>query len=607
MFADHFFKQKFASSESTPANAADSPMPNAADSPAQSPMPTEIQWMLMVAEALIEGMALGAILLVVLACSIPTIAASLLWGTSAVAAALGAAAILVAVGFCRKNRQIDGLKNATAQANAGKEPESIAEHSQVEYDEIVQKNKTLKMQIDALKKQKSEVAHTQADEATQILKSEATQIQADEAAHMPNEQLGKSQLQGDDLEKELEAELETENTNRDILQADLKHTTKIASWLLQGQIALRKNIQDQIEQFQKSLATSKNMSLFDKLRAGKLLSKNKDSPEEKIDFLNSLQAKLNDSKSSEMDTKSKFVCQFFDPDYDMFAFIGQLAPESLGKILGALASPNYEAAMAVLLHSKEMGAQISDDFFDYLSLREPANCILSSLNVKDIVREYIDTTNGKLRQANIAAMESREIGSEFFSSDEDFTKNLDDISTLLRQFDLFGDFERECENFEVIINGKKCDDLASWKRQCNECGSVTESFLRELKNSGLPPEDALKALKSIYLIKWIQGGSAAIVLAVKEKYENESMPRISDPDVVGFVCDQAKIQPCYKIKIEIQSTGNVRMSMINTDIMKTCLPGMGKCHYYFFGHMIIECDPEGNNHVVDATTIMDMF
>ncbi|MDR1437459.1 MAG: hypothetical protein LBI69_00155 [Puniceicoccales bacterium] len=585
MFIDYLLKRKSDPPTSDPVNAADSPV--------QSPMPTAIQWTLMVVEALIEGMALSAVLLAVLACSIPALSTSLLCGISAIAAVLSATAILIAVGFCRKNRQIDGLKNAAEQANAGKESESTAEHFQVEYDKIVKENETLQTQIDELKNQKSETAH----------------ILTDEAAQTQDKQLAKSQLQVG----EPEGKFKIADANEEALQTDLEHVTKVANGLLQRQIALQKNIQGQVEQFQKSSAINENVSFSIKvLQQGKKLIKSEISLDEKINFLNDLKAKLNGPKSSEMDTESKLVRQFFDPDYDMFAFIGQLAPESLGKILDALTSPNYATAMAILEYSKEMRVQINVDLFERLAQGAPVNYLFSSPNVENILQRYFDNEKGKVGIQQIAAMENLEIGSEFFSDDKNFTENLDKVSALLGKFALFLDFRRSLEIFEVIINGKKCDDWASWAKNIKSKGEVgygiesfglAQGFLQKLKNSGLPPEDALKALKSIWYLNWTQGGTAAMLLAIRDTIGEDALSAL---DMPGF-SDNMTFTPCCKVKIEILKNGDVKMSLIDTSVIKTRPSDKPKDNYYFFGHMTVECNSEGNNRVVDAMAVMDMF
>ncbi|MDR1437598.1 MAG: hypothetical protein LBI69_00890 [Puniceicoccales bacterium] len=561
--------------------------------------PTEIQWLLMVAEAVIEAMVLGAVLLVALTCFAPMISTSFLWTMSALVTVIGAAAILVVVGFCRKNRQIDSLQYISKQSNVGERPSPIDGHTQDEYDAIVKENDALREQVIEL----------------EIQRNDQGQSQKSEMAQVHDEQLAELQMRDNGQLEELKIEKEVENSDLVAKRTDLVHATKVtvtkvAGELLQRQIAVQLNIQKRIKELQEK---PKKFKIFkNKSTASDL--------ENEINSLNNLQAKFNDLKTSEIDAKSKIVCQFFDPKYGMFAFIEQLEPKLMGKVLNALASPNYEIAMVLLLRSKEMEIQVEANFFDHLLRRPPNTDSFIALDADEITEKELENINyEKGKNLCLRSFEHGGIEPEIFT-DENFSSKLEETIAILDQFLLFKDlirsFSGKSKCVEIVIDGVKIYALESWS-DCSCKRNAIGFFLQELKNSKLSSQNAYNALMSICQVKWVQGGGLRNLIKFNDSLLQNTADTEKNFDKFNAISCGMLPLVSYKIKIEISIDGNVKISSINTmvssDMIKTVeenssyiiKTNLNNC--LLFAYESMNCDPDGKHSILSTTTIADMF
>ncbi|MDR1456529.1 MAG: hypothetical protein LBI34_00485 [Puniceicoccales bacterium] len=312
-------------------------------------------------------------------------------------------------------------------------------------------------------------------------------------------------------------------------------------------------------------------------------------------------------------SEAQAICgKFLAEDSGMAAFIHDQESEIQQKILTALASPNCGVAMSVLLHAKEMGMPLKGDFFDDLCRQSSGHShvflkaeeLIQSQDVTKVNSEWGD--EHRVKRGIAAFLESDEVGSKFFM-DEEFDGKLDLVSKRLGadlQFakDLLRDFGR----WEIIINGEVINfDHCQHSPQ----EAAIKFLLQKLQASGLPPDAAFNALKSLCRYAWMQGESTRPMAALSSTLEDETEKQIFDIAIM-----RAHTATPSKMKVELQSNGNVKVSSLCVVTSQNVTPQSSDARECIFGQLpkydpektyltaftSIECNPNGEHRILDS-------
>jgi hypothetical protein len=311
--------------------------------------------------------------------------------------------------------------------------------------------------------------------------------------------------------------------------------------------------------------------------------------------------------------------KFLDPPSGMVDFIQQQTPEIQGKILDALASPRCAVAMSVLSHAKEMRLPLNGTFFDDLCREPTAGRLHVHLNAGELIQSCaitrVDDEQSKERvkgEGILAFFEGSEIRSDFFTN-EKFEERLDSVATRLADLTFIHDVPRMLPVMKMIINGKTID--LSGCPQNVSFTDVAKFFLEQLKNSGLSPDQAFKALKSLCRYPWVQGEATRPLTAMNTGF-------LQNNDAASFLASETFVANsyrdegvAYRINVEFSAEGNLKISSMivmdsgvcNSAKNQKSLKGresqfphldLSKC--YFTGFTSMECTPEGKATMLDS-------
>jgi uncharacterized membrane protein YgaE (UPF0421/DUF939 family) len=585
-----------------------------------------IQWLLIVTEAIVEGTVLGAALWIALACSALAISTPLLWATSALASAISIAAILVIVGFCRKNRQIDHLKDSikaiknddsisTNEKNCPSQEKS--ESTQVQIEQLTSELLAKHQENEKLLEEKEDLLNqfTKMSEEQVVLRNQLEELknqqqnlldQSNEAAQREKEELIQLQNKNKTIRNQLK-KLETQHT----IPSQSKKTTHEDNAQLQKEInGLKSEIETQkvaieglkkradtltcalflrdlrIDTYDQHSIAQNQVILTGKEIIGKMVKPSVWNRKANSEIITKLNAKynsecaligkyeyiLNNSIVIEMDEKSETVRQFFDSDVPKF--ISQLDGNTRIKVYSALTSQNCEMAMGILIQFKKMEFHPSDDFLEYIHTKSPlVTSVFPSKQAKEFMQKSIHEEYTKMSKARLEYLAKCKISPALFENDENFNNALNDnlLIQTLENLNIFKDIQRfTCADGsrEVIINGKKIDLQKE---------NVIKAFLQHLKNSGLSAENASKALTAMFHFEWNQSCSCACIALywgyLKKTYaaSQEKNDAWGAAYVFQSLCSKASsnsITSNNKIKIEILMEGIVKVSTIASAVME---------------------------------------
>jgi hypothetical protein len=334
-----------------------------------------------------------------------------------------------------------------------------------------------------------------------------------------------------------------------------------------------------------------------------------------------------------MSADSSVRAKFLDPESDIASFIKQQTPEVQGKIRLALMSPNCGVAMSVIAHAKEMQLPLRGDFFDDLCKPPTEGRSYCSFDVTESIQSCNDTkinaewsdedaqrdsnvkrlreTQRKQRET-IAFLEGDEIGENFFAN-ENFDEKLDAVAGRLAGLQVFMDAKRDIHLWEIIIGGKAVS-LQACPRDAGAIG-VAKFFLQKLKDSGLPPEQAFKALKSLCRYEWIQGEITRPVTAwLSDLCKSAGAESVTE--VNSFILPRTRDEGSdFRTRFEFLDNGNVKVSsmcmtgskVINNENTREMVAldadayqglDLSKCYLTTF--MSIECDSNGHHTILNS-------